>query len=145
MALRPRLTTGLPYSFSEAVPAGQGVRSVVEQYQSTTHVPEALMRLTETYLALGVPQEAQRSAAVLGANYPTTQWYRRAYELMESYPRTRPLGRPGQQAEAPAEGDVGTAPPPATEAINASPQVTSPAEPPAQPQPAPGGPVTPGN
>jgi outer membrane protein assembly factor BamD len=61
-------------------------RAVVDGYQTTTHVPEALMRLTETYLALGVPEEAQKSAAVLGANYPGTDWYKRAYKLMEDHP-----------------------------------------------------------
>ncbi|MDB5707627.1 MAG: outer membrane protein assembly factor BamD, partial [Sphingomonas bacterium] len=50
-------------------------RRVVDDYQTTTHVPEALMRLTETYLALGVPVEANKAAAVLGANYPGTDWY----------------------------------------------------------------------
>jgi outer membrane protein assembly factor BamD len=59
-------------------------RTVVEQYQSTTHVPEALMRLTETYLALGVPEEANKAAAVLGANYPGTDWYGHAYKLMQA-------------------------------------------------------------
>jgi outer membrane protein assembly factor BamD len=113
-------------------------RTVVEQYQTTTHAPEALMRLTETYIALGIPQEAQRAAAVLGANYPNTRWYRRAYELMENYPRQRPLGRPNQQAEAAAPGDVGTTPPPATEVIEATPQVTTSSEPAPQPTPTPG-------
>ena len=61
-------------------------RNVIDQYQTTTHVPEALMRLTETYLALGVPEEAQKSAAVLGANYPGTDWYKRAYKLMQEHP-----------------------------------------------------------
>uniref|UniRef100_UPI0035CC781C outer membrane protein assembly factor BamD n=1 Tax=uncultured Sphingomonas sp. TaxID=158754 RepID=UPI0035CC781C len=61
-------------------------RKVVEDYQTTTHVPEALMRLTETYLALGVPEEARKSAAVLGANYPGTQWYERAYKLANEHP-----------------------------------------------------------
>jgi outer membrane protein assembly factor BamD len=58
-------------------------RTVVDQYQSTTHVPEALMRLTEAYLALGVPEEANKAAAVLGANYPGTDWYGHAYKLMQ--------------------------------------------------------------
>ena len=58
-------------------------RTVVDQYQSTTHVPEALMRLTETYLALGVPEEANKAAAVLGNNYPGTDWYGHAYKLMQ--------------------------------------------------------------
>jgi outer membrane protein assembly factor BamD len=58
-------------------------RAVVDNYETTTHVPEALMLLTETYLALGVPTEAKKSAAVLGANYPGTDWYERAYKLMQ--------------------------------------------------------------
>jgi outer membrane protein assembly factor BamD len=58
-------------------------RAVVDQYQTTTHVPEALMRLTESYLALGVPEEAQKAAAVLGANYPGTDWYEHAYKLIQ--------------------------------------------------------------
>jgi outer membrane protein assembly factor BamD len=57
-------------------------RTVADQYQMTTHTPEALMRLTETYLALGMPDEANKAAAVLGANYPGTDWYARAYKLM---------------------------------------------------------------
>jgi outer membrane protein assembly factor BamD len=61
-------------------------RKVVDDYQTTTHAPEALMRLTETYLALGVPEEARKAAAVLGANYPGTQWYSRAYKLSEGHP-----------------------------------------------------------
>ncbi len=60
-------------------------RTVVDQYQTTTHAPEALMRLTEAYLALGVPEEAKKSAAVLGRNYPETEWYERAYELMQRH------------------------------------------------------------
>ncbi|PCG10322.1 outer membrane protein assembly factor BamD [Sphingomonas ginsenosidimutans] len=61
-------------------------RRVVDQYQTTTHTPEALMRLTETYLALGVRGEAEKAAAVLGANYPGSDWYARAYKLMQEYP-----------------------------------------------------------
>ena len=113
-------------------------RTVIDQYQTTTHVPEALMRLTETYIALGIPQEAQRAAAVLGANYPNTKWYRRAYQLMQAYPSMRPLGRPQQQAAAPSPSDRGTTPPPATQVIEATPQVTAPSEPAPQPAPPPG-------
>ena len=58
-------------------------RTVVDEYQTTTHVPEALLRLTESYLALGVPEEANKAAAVLGANYPGTDWYGHAYKLMQ--------------------------------------------------------------
>lgn len=58
-------------------------RNVVENYQTTTHVPEALHRLTESYLALGVADEAQAAAAVLGYNYPGSPWYERSYALLE--------------------------------------------------------------
>jgi outer membrane protein assembly factor BamD len=61
-------------------------RTVIDEYQSTSHTPEALMRLTESYLALGVRDEARKSAAVLGANYPHSKWYERAYELVQKYP-----------------------------------------------------------
>jgi outer membrane protein assembly factor BamD len=57
-------------------------RTVVDKYQTTTHVPEALERLTESYLALGVPAEAEKAAAVLGNNYPGSKWYERAYNLI---------------------------------------------------------------
>jgi outer membrane protein assembly factor BamD len=58
-------------------------QTVVEQYQTTTHVSEALHRLTESYLALGMTDEAQASAAVLGYNYPGSDWYQRAYALLQ--------------------------------------------------------------
>jgi outer membrane protein assembly factor BamD len=108
---------------------------VIEQYQTTTHVPEALMRLTETYIALGIPQEAQRSAAVLGANYPNTKWYRRAYQLMQAYPNSRPLGRPQQQAARQRRRTSAPARRPATEVLDATPQVTARAS--RRPQPTP--------
>jgi len=57
-------------------------RSVVDQYQTTTQTPEALERLVECYLALGVPEEAQKTAAVLGRNYPETSWYKQALRLL---------------------------------------------------------------
>ena len=72
-------------------------RKVVDEFQTTTHVPEALMRLTETYLALGVRDEAKKSAAVLGANYPGSDWYGRAYALVGDNPVTpMPLVQPGE-------------------------------------------------
>lgn len=58
-------------------------RLVVEQYQTTRHIEEALHRLTECYLALGVVNEAQTSAAVLGHNYPNSQWYKDSYALLQ--------------------------------------------------------------
>jgi outer membrane protein assembly factor BamD len=56
--------------------------TVVDKYQTTTHTPEALERLTEAYLSLGVVKEAQTSAAVLGYNYPGSRWYMDAYALL---------------------------------------------------------------
>jgi outer membrane protein assembly factor BamD len=57
---------------------------VVTRYQTTRHVEEALMRLTEAYLSLGIVGEAQTSAAVLGHNFPDSPWYQDAYNLMKS-------------------------------------------------------------
>ena len=57
-------------------------RTVVDKYQTTTHVPEALERLTECYLALGLKDEAKRTAAVLGYNYPGNPWYAATYTLV---------------------------------------------------------------
>jgi outer membrane protein assembly factor BamD len=55
---------------------------VITQYQTTRHVEEALMRLTETYMSLGIVNEAQTAAAVLGHNFPDSQWYKDAYSLV---------------------------------------------------------------
>ena len=60
-------------------------RNVVYKYQETSHVPEALFRLVESNLALGIPEEAQKNAAVLGSNYPGSEWYEKAYRLMGTY------------------------------------------------------------
>ncbi len=57
-------------------------RVVIETYQTTTHAPEALHRLTEAYLALGVVPEAQTAAAVLGHNFPGSEWYEDSYALL---------------------------------------------------------------
>ena len=66
-------------------------RNVVDKYQTTNHTPEALERLVESYLALGLPQEAQKSAAVLGRNYPGSVWYKRSYDLIARHvPQTAP-------------------------------------------------------
>ena len=66
-------------------------RNVVDGYQTTSHAPEALFRLVESYLSLGIPEEAQKAAAVLGTNYPGTEWYEKAYKLMNRH-------APGTQA-----------------------------------------------
>lgn len=57
-------------------------RVVIERYQTTTHVPEALHRLVESYLALGVQNEAKETAAVLGFNFPGSDWYADSYFLI---------------------------------------------------------------
>jgi outer membrane protein assembly factor BamD len=61
-------------------------RRVVDTYQTTTHVPEALHRLTECYLALGVVDEAKATASVLGYNYPGSEWYQDSYALLTGIP-----------------------------------------------------------
>jgi outer membrane protein assembly factor BamD len=55
---------------------------VIEKYQQTSHVPEALERLVECYIALGIPSEAKATAAVLGYNFPGSEWYQDAYQLL---------------------------------------------------------------
>lgn len=70
-------------------------RSVVDRYQTTTHAPEALYRLVEAYLTLGLLDEAKRNGAVLGYNYPGDIWYSDAYRLLTSKglrPATAPKG-----------------------------------------------------
>jgi outer membrane protein assembly factor BamD len=57
-------------------------RRVIEDYQTTNHVPEALHRLTEIYLSLGLTDEARRTASVLGHNFPGNAWYQDSYALL---------------------------------------------------------------
>jgi outer membrane protein assembly factor BamD len=57
---------------------------VVTQYQTTRHVEEALYRLTEVYMTMGIAQEAQTAAAVLGHNFPDSKWYQDAYDLVKN-------------------------------------------------------------
>ncbi len=68
----------------EYVAAAKRFRNVVEVYSDTRHVEEALARLTETYYAMGLASEAQTAAAVLGHNYPDSQWYRDSYKLLQT-------------------------------------------------------------
>jgi outer membrane protein assembly factor BamD len=58
-------------------------RVVVDKYQTSTHIEEALFRLTEANLALGLVAEAQTAAAVLGHNYPSSDWYQEAFSLLQ--------------------------------------------------------------
>jgi outer membrane protein assembly factor BamD len=57
-------------------------RRVIEDYQTTNHVPEALHRLTEIYISLGLTDEARKTASVLGHNYPGSPWYQDSYALL---------------------------------------------------------------
>ena len=66
---------------------------VIERYQTTTHVPEALHRLVESYLSLGVKSEAQEAAAVLGYNFPGSDWYQDSYFLMTGEGTPAPIRR----------------------------------------------------
>ncbi|WP_199556175.1 outer membrane protein assembly factor BamD [Sandaracinobacteroides hominis] len=96
-------------------------RTVVEEYQTTSHTPEALYRLVEANLALGIPEEAMRYASVLGSNFPGSKWYERAYQLMEKYaPGARvppvattitPVAAPAPAAAPPAPAAAPAAPP----------------------------------
>lgn len=68
----------------EYVAATKRFRNVVESYSNTRHVEEALARLTETYYAMGLASEAQSAAAVLGHNFPDSQWYKDSYALLQT-------------------------------------------------------------
>ncbi len=59
-------------------------RTVIGQYQTTRHTEEALARLTEAYMALGITNEAQTAAAVLGHNFPDSQWYKDSFALLQT-------------------------------------------------------------
>lgn len=59
-------------------------QNVVANHQTTSHVPEALHRLVETYVSLGLIDEAKKTAAILGHNYPGTKWYEMSYNLANS-------------------------------------------------------------
>jgi outer membrane protein assembly factor BamD len=62
--------------------AASRFRNVVLNYNNTAHAAEALHRLTEVYLSLGVVNEAQNAAAVLGYNFPDSPWYRDSYRIL---------------------------------------------------------------
>ena len=71
-------------------------RTVIDKYQTTSDAPEALYRLVECYLTLGLNEEAKRNAAVLGFNYPGDHWYSDAYSLMQGHglkPQIVPIHR----------------------------------------------------
>jgi outer membrane protein assembly factor BamD len=70
---------------------------VVDLYQTTNHVPEALHRLTEIYLILGMPEEAKRTASVLGHNYPGSRWYEDSWNQLIADRQVK--GRPAAGAD----------------------------------------------
>ena len=125
-------------------------RTVVEKYQTTSHAPEALHRLVEAYLSLGVIGEARTAAAVLGHNYPGSEWYEDSYTLMAEYGK-EPRGKSVMQVQtaptreapaaaealpvaqpAPAAAAVAPAPAPAPEAASSESPAPTPEEPKAE-------------
>jgi outer membrane protein assembly factor BamD len=88
-------------------------RNVVDSYQTTSHAPEALERLVECYLALGIPDEAWKSSAVLGHNYPNNYWYRQSLRLLiaeRNHTRGRAFGANGPRSAGSRDMDTSTAP-----------------------------------
>jgi len=79
-------------------------RVVVTDYQTTAQIEEALSRLTEAYIALGIIPEAQTAAAVLGYNYPDSKWYRNSFTLLQKY-GTRPQMHEGSWITKTWKGD----------------------------------------
>jgi len=67
----------------EHLPAINRFRTVITDYDTTTHAPEALYRLVEAYMSVGLKGEALAAAAVLGYNHPETDWYKSAYRIMD--------------------------------------------------------------
>ncbi len=78
-------------------------RNVVQNYQTSSQTPEALYRLTESYISLGVDDEAVRAAAILGYNYPGSEWYARAYDLLTAR-KLAPAGQKENWAKRLAKG-----------------------------------------
>lgn len=96
-------------------------RNVVTNYERTSHVPEALLRLTELYTAMGVMDQAQEYAAVLGYNFPGSEWYEDSYDLIVEHNDS--ATRVAATAPAPVEGapTAAPAPPAQAEAVTQTP------------------------
>lgn len=75
-------------------------KAVIDNYQTTTHVPEALHRLVEVYLTIGLDDEAKKTAAVLGHNFPGSDWYEDTFSLIKS-------GKPATEAKGDKSGWLG--------------------------------------
>lgn len=78
---------------------------VIEEYQTSSHITEALFRLVESYLSLGLIDQAQASAAVLGHNYPGSSWYKDAFALMQGK-GTKPLKIIPQKTVTPTKNEA---------------------------------------
>lgn len=115
-------------------------RTVVDKYQTTTHTPEALYRLVECYLTVGLIQEATNNGAVLGANFPGDAWYSDAYKLLTDrglQPAVEPKTPGAKRSYLDRLLNRGTAlPPPGEHAPPASAAPADAAEPAAAPVPA---------
>jgi outer membrane protein assembly factor BamD len=93
-------------------------RTVVDKYQTTSHTPEALYRLVEAYLTIGLVDEARKNGAVLGYNFPGDQWYADAYKLLTSKglrPAQPPMEKGAKKSflQRLIQGKDSTLPPPA--------------------------------
>lgn len=117
----------------EHVAGIQRFRTVIEKYQTTSHAPEALHRLVEAYLSLGVVKEAQTAAAVLGHNYPGSEWYEDSFNLLSEYGAKPQREKPAAQAPVAADQLQAAAPapvppPPSESSGEASAEAEKPAE-----------------
>ncbi|CAA7616335.1 Outer membrane protein assembly factor BamD [Candidatus Terasakiella magnetica] len=87
------MTVGRQYlKLKQYLAALNRFKVVTEQFQTTTHVPEALHRMVEIYSILGLETEAQRTAAVLGHNFPGSEWYTDSFAIVEEG-NTNPSGK----------------------------------------------------
>ncbi|MEZ5852143.1 MAG: outer membrane protein assembly factor BamD [Hyphomicrobiaceae bacterium] len=114
-------------------------RVVVTEYQTTQQVEEALHRLAEAYTSLGVMPEAQNAAAVLGHNYPNSQWYKRSYALLQKEgvkPQINAGSWLSQQMQKVVPGPA-SKPPPPEQTLPPQPEQIQPGTPPAQQKVAP--------
>jgi outer membrane protein assembly factor BamD len=59
-------------------------KNVIKDYEHTSHVPEALYRMVECYISIGISEQAKQTTAVLGYNYPKSIWYKKAYDLLSA-------------------------------------------------------------
>jgi outer membrane protein assembly factor BamD len=101
------MTIGRFYERSNQPIAAMGrYKTVLDRYQTTSHTPEALYRMVELDLTLGLMQDAQRNAAVLGANFPGDRWYSDAYKLMTSK-GLRPSVEPKAKKSLPEKIGIG--------------------------------------